>query len=53
MTNINCSEECFYMENGKCSLTFISLSSDFIGYESDCAYFSPENSLSNSHSLTE
>lgn len=51
MTDINCSESCKYEINGKCSLTYINLSSSFIGYESNCAYFNPKDNETppNSH----
>ncbi|WP_152668057.1 hydroxymyristoyl-ACP dehydratase [Clostridium cylindrosporum] len=47
MTNINCSEYCKHERNGKCSLTHITLSSSYIGYDSNCAYFHPINTPPN------
>lgn len=41
MTNINCSANCSHEKNGKCTLTHIGISSNVMGYGTDCAYFSP------------
>lgn len=41
MVNINCSEKCIHSINGKCSLAVIDKFTNYIGYHSDCAYFSP------------
>jgi hypothetical protein len=42
MTNINCSADCVYENNGKCTLNHISISSSFTGLGADCAYFEPK-----------
>ena len=39
MTNINCSQNCIYQKDGKCSYNIITMSS--IYPNSDCAYFVP------------
>lgn len=43
MTNINCSANCIHEKNGKCILNHVSITSNVIGYGTDCAYFSPRN----------
>ncbi|HBM79316.1 MAG: hydroxymyristoyl-ACP dehydratase [Clostridiales bacterium] len=39
MTNINCSANCIYESNGKCTLNIISTMTNFTDSGSDCAYF--------------
>jgi len=41
-TNINCSANCRYQNNGKCTLNHVSISSSFTGAGADCAYFQPQ-----------
>lgn len=47
MTNINCSENCIYENGGKCTLNHVSITSNIMGYGSDCVYFSPRNTTVN------
>jgi len=41
MTNINCSANCIYQKDGKCS--YEDTHAKFLTLGSDCAYFSPKN----------
>lgn len=41
LTNINCSSNCIYQKDGKCSFHFVSPS--FISSFSQCVYFIPKN----------
>lgn len=43
MTNINCSAECIYESNGKCTQNHVSITASIIGYGTDCAYFTPRS----------
>lgn len=42
MTNINCSAKCNYEQNGKCTLNHVGITSDVMGYGTDCAYYTPK-----------
>ncbi|MEF9933927.1 MAG: hydroxymyristoyl-ACP dehydratase [Clostridium sp.] len=44
MVNINCSENCIHSISGKCCLNVVDKFSNYIGYNSDCAYFTPHSS---------
>ncbi|MEG0370948.1 MAG: hydroxymyristoyl-ACP dehydratase [Clostridium sp.] len=44
MVNIHCSENCKHEKDGNCCLSCITISSSYIGYNSDCAYFHPKTS---------
>lgn len=41
MTNINCSENCVYKQNGKCTLNFVPILplSNSIAINNDCGYY--------------
>jgi hypothetical protein len=41
MTNINCSAECIHENNGKCTLNHVSITQNVMGFDTDCAYFTP------------
>jgi hypothetical protein len=43
MTNINCSAECIHENNGKCTLNHVSITQNVMGFNTDCAYFTPRN----------
>ena len=45
MTNINCSSDCIYQKDGKC--TFDSIISKRLTTNSNCAYYSTENKNDN------
>lgn len=44
MTNINCSENCTYSSNGKCTFDHVTTSYIMINFSCSCAYFSPKES---------
>lgn len=46
MTNINCSAECIHENNGKCTLNHVSITQNVMGFDTDCAYFTPRNTIS-------
>lgn len=41
MTNINCSANCIYEVDGKCSLDHISITQNVLNQETQCAYYTP------------
>lgn len=45
LTNINCTVNCIYQRDGKCTYNIVSMSQ--ISSKSECAYFIPYNSLNN------
>ena len=44
LTNINCSENCIYQKDGKCS--FENINQQKITYYTDCAYFTAKHNPS-------
>ena len=46
LTNINCSENCIYQKDGKCS--FENINQQKITSHKDCAYFISNSSITNS-----
>jgi hypothetical protein len=42
MTNINCSENCTYSINGKCTLTQPTAFSSALNFDTDCGYYVPK-----------
>ena len=40
LTNINCTENCIYQKDGKCS--YENTSAKTVTFSSNCAYFSPK-----------
>ncbi|SKA79818.1 hypothetical protein SAMN05428976_1048 [Clostridium sp. USBA 49] len=45
MTNISCLENCTYCVNGKCSLNYISTSTNLLNLTNNCPYFVLKESI--------